>query len=104
MEAQTPNLLPSAPHKFRKSTWVVLGVIAGVIGMTSSIRAARESLASSLDRFLGVEMFLLLALPLLAVMLTIPKKTRSFGLGLLLACGVCFLVQLTICGGIAAFG
>ena len=47
---------------------------------------------------------ILIATPLLALALTFPKTTRSFGLGLLLACGVCWLVEFSICGGATAVG
>ena len=48
------------------------------------------------------DLFVLFVVPVAAILLTIPKKTCSFALGLLMACGVCWLVELTICGGYAA--
>jgi hypothetical protein len=37
--------------------------------------------------------------PIIAVILAIIPSTRRFGLGLLLACGLTWLVLLSICGG-----
>lgn len=39
------------------------------------------------------------ALPLTAIILSIIRPTRTFGLGMLLGCGVIWLVMLAICGG-----
>jgi hypothetical protein len=38
-------------------------------------------------------------LPLAAIVLSVIRPTRNFGLGMLLACGVLWLVMLAICGG-----
>ena len=39
------------------------------------------------------------ALPLVAIILSIIRPTRKFGLGMLLGCGVIWLLMLAICGG-----
>lgn len=45
-------------------------------------------------------LFEIFGLPLLAIVIAIAPRTRSFGLGMLLACGLGWLVLLSICGGL----
>ncbi len=44
--------------------------------------------------------FACFALPVIAVILAIIRRTRRFGLGLLLSCGLGWLVLGAICGGL----
>jgi hypothetical protein len=41
-----------------------------------------------------------MALPLVALVLAIIRPTRPFGLGMLLACGLGWLILFSICGGL----
>jgi hypothetical protein len=45
-------------------------------------------------------LFEIFGLPLLAIGLATVPRTRSFGLGMLLACGLGWLFLLSICGGL----
>lgn len=45
-------------------------------------------------------LFDLFAVPVIALVLSIIRSTRSFGVGLLLACGLGWLVLLGICAGV----
>lgn len=48
--------------------------------------------------------FACFGLPIVSVILAIIRPTRRFGLGLLLASGLGWLILLSICGGMAVFG
>jgi hypothetical protein len=48
-------------------------------------------------------LFACFALPVIGIILGIIKSTRLFGLGLLLACGLGWLVLGAICGGVLRF-
>jgi len=93
---------PAPPPETKKAIWALRGAVVG---------AVVASLIVFLGRMLGplgdVVVFFNLAglffTPLLALILTIPRSSRSFGLGLLLACLVCWLVELSICGGAGAY-
>ncbi len=106
METQPPNLPPPSPPETKKSAWALWGAIVGAI--SSTLILLLRHYGEPANEGLGIlsaiaNLAALLVTPLVALALTFPKRTRSFGLGLLLAVGVCWLVELAICGGAAAF-
>ncbi len=51
------------------------------------------------DRHLLPFVLAISVIPLVAIVLSILRATRKFGLGMLLGCGAIWLVMLTLCGG-----
>ena len=104
-----PPLIPLPPQKPERklARWALLGAAVGV-ALPALLAVIGPSRNLESDELLGLVAAANLLLPpaagLVAIVLAIIPKTRPFGLGLLLATGVCALIQLALCGGVAVLG
>jgi hypothetical protein len=106
--ADIPPPCPPQKPELRKARWALLGAMVGVT-MCALLLLLPASIADGVPPNAGVfvlfsNLLILLGGPVFAVVLGMIPKTRAFALGLLLALGVCWLVELALCGGSAAFG
>jgi hypothetical protein len=104
METQPPKLPPAPPIGIKKSTWAFCGAIVGVLMPALLMLLPPIALKEgSAQIVIWTDLFILFATPVVAAILTISKKTRASGLGLLLASGACWIVVLAIWGGALAY-
>jgi hypothetical protein len=95
---EEPPIIAKPVTSPRKSSprQVAYGFVAGLaIFALGYLPASRNGYANLVPFILSLTL-----LPLAALVLAIIRPTRSFGLGLVLACGVLWLVALAICGGL----
>lgn len=92
-EASAATPPPSAPPVTSKKP-VIVGFILGAISWLTVLIPQRDY-----GQILPL-IFNCFALPVIAIILAIIPATRRFGLGLLLAAGLGWLVLGAICGGI----
>jgi len=97
--------IPHSPKKpeSQLARWTLIGVAVGV-ALPALVFFAEQNRSS--ESFAIIAGFANLLVPLVcavvAIMFATMRSTRAFGLGLLLATGVCAFVQLALCGGAAA--
>lgn len=85
------NLRPIRPA--RQLKWIAAGFVVGVMLW------AMPYLSNGYDGIPWL-IFACFLLPVISGILAAIRATRRFGLGLLLACGLGWLILLSICGGL----
>jgi hypothetical protein len=97
---QTPSAPPLPPtHPNQSKAQRIAGIALGF--MAGACFWAMPFLFRGYDGIPWL-IFACFGLPVVSVILAIIRPTRRFGLGLLLACGLGWLILLAICGGAAA--
>jgi hypothetical protein len=91
-DSQPPPLAPIGQTKSRRL--IIAGFITGAVPWLLTLLPQKNY---GQIPFLIVACFIV---PVLAGILALVRKTRKFGLGLLLACGLGWLVLGAICGGV----
>lgn len=96
MDPLPPNSVrPAPPPRKSNPRQIIYGFLTGVGLFGLGFLFPSGNYGAVLPYLLAVTL-----LPLAAVVLAIIRPTRKFGLGMLLACGVLWLVLVAICGGL----
>jgi hypothetical protein len=98
-EGSPPPVLTDATEaRDRRRIWTGFGV--GLIALVVPVLGTMQMKGDAMGALMLAALFCFIVVPVTAIVLAIVRRTRKFGLGLLLACGIGFLVLLAICGGL----
>ncbi|HXC01141.1 MAG TPA: hypothetical protein VNU49_00720 [Opitutaceae bacterium] len=87
------------PIKPSQKRQILIGFSTGAaLGLITALLFALPNRSNLIGLAIFLSLFDCVIAPIIAVILTIIPSKRRFGLGLLLSCGLNWLVLLTICG------
>jgi hypothetical protein len=98
----TPTLTGTQGERAKPSQKreLLIGFSTGaILGLITALLFALPNSSSLISLAILLILFDCVVAPIIAVILAIIPSTRRFGLGLLLSCGITWLVLLSICGG-----
>jgi hypothetical protein len=99
MTENAPPLIDREPPPRPQVLIVVAGFITGAVIWLIPWAMEKAALGQGLDGLLEL-LLACFVLPVVGVVLAIIRRTRPFGLGVLLACGIGWLVLGAMCGGL----
>ena len=92
--------VPSPKPNWRRAWWGLAAGVAPAFVLIVQLPMGHVLASAALQRLAILAFFLELSIwPLLAVILSCCRATRTFGLGMLLGVGMVWLTILAICGG-----